>query len=52
MIRRLALDMAEGQRPGRFTRVSESFLERVDAAVVKAVAREVQAHPSVGKTLK
>jgi hypothetical protein len=35
----------------RFTRVSKAFLSRIEVAVIAAIRREVQLHPSKGKTL-
>ncbi len=35
-----------------FTRVSKSFLDKLEAHVVELVAAEVHRHPSIGKTLR
>lgn len=36
----------------KFTRVSESFLARIEDRVRQVIAAEVHAHPSTGMTLK
>ena len=52
-VRQLALKVAREARPAAgFERVGSAFLERINAAVALAVRREVEHHPSVGKTLK
>ena len=50
-VRELALSRAKG-RAHRFTRVGESFLERIEQRLVAAVDAEVRQHPSRGRTLK
>jgi len=35
-----------------FTRVSKSFLDKIEAHVAELVAAEVHRHPSIGKTLR
>ena len=52
-VRQLTLDMAKQMRPFHpFERVSPSFVQRIDAAVRAAVAKEIHQHPSKGKTLQ
>lgn len=51
-VRKAALDKAKASRGQRFTRVSETFLNRIHNAIHKAIEQEVASHPSVGKTLK
>ena len=34
-----------------FSRVSESFIDEIDAALANLIAARVRSHPSVGKTL-
>lgn len=52
-VRELALHLAAAHRPfSPFTRVSEQFLQRIDAKVRALVLTEVNSHPSVGRTLK
>lgn len=48
-IREAALRIAS---PRNFTRVSKSFLDRVEDHVSKIVEAEVHRHPSIGKTLR
>jgi len=50
-IKRMALDLSEATRNGKFTRVSAEFLERINAKVAAIVREEVASHPSKGKTL-
>jgi hypothetical protein len=50
-VRQLSLDCSTKYRSGKFTRVSKSFLEKIDHAVRQAVEIEVKSHPSIGKTL-
>lgn len=50
-IRRLALDLAQ-KRAHKFTRVSQDFVNRIDASVKMLVLREVEALPSKGRTIK
>lgn len=47
-----ALKVAQENRGGRFTRVSESFINRIDAQTRLAIEREIHQHPSKGVTLK
>jgi len=49
-IKKRALEVAT-QRAWKPTRVSSSFLDRIEAQVRAMIVREVQAHPSKGKTL-
>lgn len=51
-VRALALDHSKAMRGGKFTRVSKSFLDRIEAKCRAIVQAEVHAHPSVGRTLK
>jgi hypothetical protein len=50
-VRRKALEIAGATRAQGFSRVGQSFLDRIEAATRAAVAREVAQHPSKGKTL-
>lgn len=50
-IRTLALRLAESTGRGKFTRVSKSFVARIDAKVRTMVAAEIHALPSAGKTI-
>lgn len=51
--REVALHLASYHRPAQgFNRVSKDFLERINAKVRNLISAEVQAHPSLGKTLK
>jgi hypothetical protein len=49
-VKRRALEIAQ-QRAWKPTRVSASFLDRIEAQIRAMIVREVQAHPSKGKTL-
>jgi hypothetical protein len=56
-VKRTALELAAANRhtydgKPRFTRVSATFLERIEARVREAIRSEVHSHPSVGKTLQ
>ena len=50
-VKATALELARQTRAQGFTRVGMSFLERIEGATRAAIAREVKAHPSRGKTL-
>ena len=49
--KRYALDYANTKRPGKFRRVGQSFLDRCEAAARAAIIKEVDNHPTKGKTL-
>ena len=49
-VKRRALEVTQ-QRAWKPTRVAKSFLDRIEAQTRAAIVREVQAHPSKGKTL-
>ena len=49
--RRYALEFALANRP-KFTRVSQEFLDRIEARAKAVIQAEVQRHPSLGVTLK
>jgi hypothetical protein len=51
-VKQYALDASTSDRGGKFTRVSKTFLNDVEANVQRMVRRLVQAHPSKGKTLQ
>ena len=50
-IRTLALRLAESMGRGKFTRVSGSFIARIDGKVRAMVAAEIHSLPSKGKTI-
>ena len=50
-VKATALELARMTRGQPFTRVGMSFLERIEGATRAAIAHEVRAHPSRGKTL-
>lgn len=50
-VRDLALLYSRQMRNGRFTRVSENFLDGIEDLVRASVASRVHRAPSVGKTL-
>ena len=50
-LKRYAKDWCAANRP-RFTRVSEDFVERMDATLKNVINRELHGLPSVGKTVK
>ena len=50
-VRKLALQLSQATRAGKFTRVSEQFLIEVNAHVAAHVRARVHATQSVGKTL-
>lgn len=50
-VKQTALEIATKTRAQGFTRVGKSFLDRIEAQTRAAIAREVQQHPSKGKTL-
>ena len=49
-VKRSALRAASG-RAHQFTRVSDEFLDAVEASLLRCIQQRVQAHPSKGKTL-
>lgn len=49
--KRMALDLA-GKRAHKFTRVSQEFVDRAEYAMRVWLMREIEAHPSKGRTLK
>lgn len=52
-VKEKALELAATIRPANnFTRVGESFLDRIEARTRAAIADEVRRHPSTGRTLK
>jgi hypothetical protein len=51
-VREYALTLAKTQRNGRFTRISASFLTRLNAKLKVSIEHEVHSHPGVGHTLK
>jgi hypothetical protein len=51
-IKKMALGLSEATRAGKFTRVSNDFLDRIADRLAVIVREEVAAHPSLGKTLK
>lgn len=50
-VRRYALEFARANRP-KFTRVSQEFVDRIEARVKALIQAEGQRHPSLGVTLK
>jgi len=51
-VKKLALEISQRDRAGKFQRVSSDFLERIEGQLKQAVVSAVNSHPSVGKTLK
>lgn len=52
-VRERALDFAANNgRGNRFERVSNTFINRIEAKLNNIILDEVKRHPSVGKTLK
>jgi len=47
-----ALQVATETRAQGFRRVAGSFLERLDRAMALEIEKQVQIHPSKGKTLR
>lgn len=47
-----ALDVSTEVRQGKLKRVSQDFLNRIDAKARNLIVAEVKAHPSVGQTLR
>lgn len=50
-VKQAALDFAKQHRAKAFTRVSQSFLDAIEAEVRLLIQRRVKLQPSVGKTL-
>jgi hypothetical protein len=50
-VKKLALKLSKENRAGKFTRVGSEFITRIHAKLEQSIRSEVQAHPSVGKTL-
>jgi hypothetical protein len=38
--------------PRKFTRVSKSFLDKIETHVLELIAGEIHRHPSIGRTLR
>lgn len=51
-VRRLALEICQTLHRPKFSRVSQSFLDRVEAKMVQALHDEIHRHPSKGATLR
>lgn len=51
-VRRFTLELAKNMGRSRFTRVSKTFLDRINSQLRVEIAHEVHRHPSKGKTLK
>jgi hypothetical protein len=51
-VKKMALQLSQDHRAGKFTRVSKEFLERINFKLDAIIRSEVQSHPSVGKTLQ
>ncbi len=50
-VRRHALEIAKANRAQKFTRVSKSFLDAVEANAKNFIHGRVMKHPSKGRTL-
>lgn len=50
-VKQTALELAKTTRAQGFTRVGQSFIDRIEAKTRAAIAEEVRLHPSKGKTL-
>ena len=51
-VRARALALADRKWPGKFTRVSREFLNRINDQVELVLQREISQHPTLGRTLK
>lgn len=51
-VRQYALDYAAKNKFHKFERVSPEFVTKIDGIVRSAIAKAVQAQPSVGKTIR
>lgn len=51
-VRRWALDYASTNRCHKFNRVSEQFLNAIEASTKSAIRDRIMRHPSKGKTLQ
>lgn len=51
-VKALALETSKQKRAGKFTRVSQKFLDDINLAVRLTVENRVMRHPSIGVTLK
>ncbi len=51
-VKTYALQVSQDTRGGKFTRVSQDFLGRIDAKLRNLISQEIHSHPSVGVTLK
>ena len=47
-----ALEISDRYKGGKFTRVSQQFLDDIEEDVRVMVYKRVMSHPSVGRTLK
>lgn len=50
-VSKLAKQVSQLERRGKFTRVSKSFLMELNATVTKIVTDSVRNHPTCGKTI-
>ncbi len=50
-VKRKALEVATAERSHKFTRVSQQFIDDIEATVRNAIVTKVKATPSKGKTL-
>lgn len=51
-VREVALTLSRDLRNGKFTRVGNSFFNRLDRRLAELIENEVRRHPSLGVTLK
>jgi len=49
--RRYALEYADTKRPGKFKRIGQSFLDRLEARCRSVIRNEVDNYPTKGSTL-
>ena len=50
-VKKRALHFSKTLRAGKFTRVSDAWLQMIAAKVDNVIQSEVQRHPTLGKTL-
>lgn len=51
-VKRAAVNLSDIHRNGKFTRVSEEFVQKAEAALKVWMVGYISRHPSIGKTIK
>ena len=51
-VKRAAISLSLSNRNGKFTRVSDEFIQKAEANLKLWMAGYISRHPSIGKTIK